>query len=332
MTLVATSSGQQPYTLVGHKGKCLSLQFHPHQNALVTSDTSGNLLWWKIFDASAPVNTGVAALPRHPIRDGGHCRAVLSVAWNEDYGCYCAAPDGVVVADPNSGSAPRLVAQTDSVQNGLHFDRLTGAAYSVGDNGLVHILKHKSWVDSFRASKWPLTSVTSFGNYLFVGGVDGSIRIFDHRRSTQPLRSWIAHNDVVQSIDLSPETKRLSTKGADGAICVWNSAQWMALGGLGDSADVDAAPELERVIPCPSSQLKTLSHCRWGGEDWLVAAQQASVGCFSFPSSSAAPVAIPLGSFDAGVVTRVDLSAKIECVAAAGSNGLCALFPFKFSG
>lgn len=76
------------------------------------------------------------------------------------------------------------------------------------------------------AARTFVTSFTSDGKMLALGGDDGSVRLFDTEAGAAIGDPLGAHADWVQSIAFSPDGSWLASGGQDGTIRIWDSVLW----------------------------------------------------------------------------------------------------------
>ena len=227
-----TSRLQAPIMeLTGHSASATSVQFSPDGACLASSSTDRSILLWRTYGDCE--NYGILR---------GHKNAVLHVCWTSDGASLASASADKTVGlwDAESGVLTRSLkghtrivnavatapARTPAQGSSAPASAFPSLIASVSDDCSVRLWDTRSRSPAASATlsdKYPLLGValSSDGETVYSGGVDGVVRVWDVRRGAV-LLSLSGHADSVTGLALSHDGATLLSMSTDTTLRAWD--------------------------------------------------------------------------------------------------------------
>src|SRR5438093_5709804 len=97
--------------------------------------------------------------------------------------------------------------------------------FTAGRDKKVHIWERQDAkkIGEFSDTEQEIYKLITSQDWLFVGGADKVVRQYQIADKPKLLRSYKAHDDVLYSLALTADGKRLASGSYDGEIRIWNT-------------------------------------------------------------------------------------------------------------
>lgn len=260
-------------TLSGHDDRVGHVAFDPSGTRVVTSSYDRTAAVW---DA----RTGKQVF-RTPAHDGRVMMSTFSVdgglvATVTDVGLEDPAPPSVRLWDAATGT---LAGRFDG-----HDERIVDMAFGPEGDVLVTASSDSThvWLDPLQAQGVRLATLgaqgdeilsvgflTGRGTPVVTAGRDGSVRVWDWRRTRQPTLLAAA----TRSLAFPPSGDRILTGGEDGTVRLWNAADGTLEASLpgheGAVVDIAVSPDGRKVATVGvdgTARIRDLGDCTEAGE------------------------------------------------------------------
>lgn len=212
-----TSGLQAPIMeLTGHSGEVFATRFDPSGAHIASGSMDRSIMLWNTYGHCD--NYGVMT---------GHRGAILDLQWSRDSTFVFSASADMTIAswDLETGLRIRRHIGHEDVVNCIDLNRRGQELLISGsDDGTIGIWdpRQKNAVD-YMETEYPVTAVAlaEAGNELYAGGVDNKIQVWDARKM-QVSYTMTGHNDVITSLEVSPDGQYLLSNSMDSTVRTWD--------------------------------------------------------------------------------------------------------------
>lgn len=206
--------------LEGHKASVNSVKWNTTGGLLATGSSDCTVLLWRI-DGDSGEN--IATLR-------GHHKAVVELAWNDDYLVSASADRVAAVWDWETGLRTRALRGHTGIVNSC--DVMKGKVLTGSDDGSANIWDPRESAKPILSvsTPFPITTVKYVGNddvNFATSGIDPHVLIWDARNTDVPIETLQGHSQTVTGISVSNDGCYILSNSMDNTAAMWDARPYV---------------------------------------------------------------------------------------------------------